>query len=86
MYLGSDSAGPSLPLDLKRNIRKGQCVKSLIRRVPVKIYCLNVAAVRQSDSSLLQKAGRLARFPSNKGVLGHLSVFDFFLSEFVPNS
>lgn len=86
MHLGSDSAGPSLPLDLKKNIRKGQRVKSLIGRVPVKIYWCNVAVVRQSDSSLLQRAGCVARFPSNKGVLGHLSVLDFFLSEFVPNS
>lgn len=53
MHLGSDLAGPSLPLDPKRNIRKGRCVNSLIGRVPGKIYCLNVAAVRQSDSSLL---------------------------------
>lgn len=52
----------------------------------MKIYCLNVAVVRESDGSLLHKAGCLARFPSSKGVLGHLSVFDFFLSEFVPNS
>lgn len=86
MHLGSDSAGPSLPLDLKRNIRKRQCVKRLIGRVPVKIYCRNVAVVRQSGSSLRQKAGCLAHFPSNKGVLGHLSVLDFFLSELVPKS
>lgn len=53
-------------------------MKSLIGRVPVKIHCLNVAVVRQSDGSLLQKAGCLTHFPSNKGVLGHLSVFDIF--------
>lgn len=36
MDLGSDSAGPSLTLNLKRNIREGQYVKSICGRVPVK--------------------------------------------------
>lgn len=86
MHLGSDSAGPLLPLNLKRNIREGQYVKSIRGRVPVKTHCLAVAVVRQCDSSPLQDVGCLTCFPSDKCVLGHHSLFDFFLPDFVPNS
>lgn len=87
MHLGSDSAGPSLPLELKGNIRKGQCVKNLIGRAPVTIHCLNVAAVRERDSSLLQKNRLLNTFPFKLGYFGaslvsfslNLYLFFFFL-------
>lgn len=53
MHLGSDPAGPSFPLNLKMNIRKGQGVKSISGRTMVKILHVKAAVVRPSDSSLV---------------------------------